>query len=58
MVQDDASLKYGVSFPMGVHAGIWSILGLEGSYVLTFGPIYVPYRYLDPLGLLYVLIRW
>ena len=35
-----------------VHVAVWYMSGPErNSYVLTFGPMYVPYRYLDPLGL-------
>ena len=34
-----------------VHVDIWYISGPQSSsHVLTFGPMHVPYRYLDPLG--------
>ena len=37
--------------PSGVHVAIWYLPGPETSpCVLTFGPMYVLYKYLDPLG--------
>ena len=38
--------------PKGVHVVIWYILGLSGRYMGTLlGPQYIPYTYMDPLGL-------
>ena len=36
-----------------VHVVIWYILGLSSRYMGTpLGPKYIPYTYMDPLGLL------
>ena len=37
-----------------VHVGIWDILRPQSRYMGTpLGPKYIPYTYMDPLGLLY-----
>ena len=33
-------------------AAVGSVLASKQPYVFTFGPMYVLYRYLDPLGLM------
>ena len=42
-----------------VHVGIWHILAAQkGSHTPAFRPNYIPYSYMDPLGLLvYAVVR-
>ena len=37
------------------HVGLWDILGPQSRYMGTpLGPKYIPYTYMDPLGMLFV----
>ena len=40
-----------------VHVGIWYILRAQrGSHIPTLRPKYIPYTYMDPLGMLVVVV--
>ena len=44
--------SYATSASQRVHVGIWSILRAQrGSHIPTLRPKYIPYTYMDPLGL-------